>query len=77
MKNDVRKLYLRNHKKTRTSWLNFGEDMKKQEEKVGLLGDFSGNWQPDLLEKIGPKPKIGRYFGKVIFYKVEEDLKPY
>ena len=30
LRNDVMKLYLRNHGKTRTSWLNFGEDMKKE-----------------------------------------------
>ena len=30
LKNDVRKLYLRNHEKMTTSWLNFREDMKKE-----------------------------------------------
>ena len=41
LKNDVRKLYLRNHEKIRTSWLNFGEDMKKKERrKCWTLGRF-------------------------------------
>ena len=41
LKNDVRKLYLRNHKKMRTSSLNFGEDMKKEvRRKCWTLGRF-------------------------------------
>ena len=41
LKNDVRKLYLRNYEKTRTSWLNFGEDMKKEaRRKSWTLGRF-------------------------------------
>ena len=30
LRNDVKKLYLQNHEKTRTSWLIFGEDKKKE-----------------------------------------------
>ena len=30
LRNDVRKLYLRNHEKKRISWLIFGEDKKKE-----------------------------------------------
>ena len=41
LKNDVRKLYLRNHEKARTSWLNFREDMKKKvRRKSWTLGRF-------------------------------------
>ena len=41
LKNDVRKLYLRNHEKIRTSWLNFGEDKKKEaRRKCWTLGRF-------------------------------------
>ena len=41
LKNDVRKLYLLNHKKMRTSWLNFGEDTKKEaRRKSWPLGRF-------------------------------------
>ena len=60
LRNNVRKLYLRNHEKKRTSWLNFGEDKKNEkEEKVGLLGNFLGNWLLSVLRKIGLKPKVG------------------
>ena len=63
LKNDVRKLYLQNHEKTRTSWLNFGEDMKKEaRRKSWTLGRFLGDWQPDLLEKVSPEPKVRRVF---------------
>ena len=64
LRNYVRKLYLQNHEKMRTSWLNLGEDTKKEarRKKIGLLGDFLGNWQPDLLKKIGLKPKVGGVF---------------
>ena len=41
LKNDVRKLYLRNHEKMRTSWLNFGKDTKKEaRRKSWTLGRF-------------------------------------
>ena len=41
LRNDVRKLYLQNHKKKRTSWLNFGEDTKKEvRRKSWTLGRF-------------------------------------
>ena len=41
LKNDVRKLYLRNYEKTRTSLMNFGEDTKKEaRRKSWTLGRF-------------------------------------
>ena len=41
MRNDVKKLYLRNHEKKRTSWLNFREDKKKESRrKSWTLGRF-------------------------------------
>ena len=41
LKNDVRKLYLRNYEKMRTSWLNFGEDTNKEtRRKSWTLGRF-------------------------------------
>ena len=43
LKNDVRKLYLLNHEKTRISWLNFGEDTKKEaRRKSWTLGRLFG-----------------------------------
>ena len=70
LKNDVRKLYLRNHEKTRTSWLNFGEDTKKEaRRKSWTLGRFSGDWQPDLLGNIGPEPNVRRVFWESFLLK--------
>ena len=41
LRNDFMKLYLRNHEKIRTSWLNFDEDMKKEaRRKCWTLGRF-------------------------------------
>ena len=63
LKNDVWKLYLLNHEKTRTSCLNFGIDMKKEaRRKCWTFGRFLGNWQPDLLGKIGSEPKVRKVF---------------
>ena len=36
LRNDVKKLYLRNHEKKRTSWLNLGEDTKKEARRKKL-----------------------------------------
>ena len=59
LRNDFMKLYLQNHEKIRTSWLNLVKTWrKKQEENIGLLGHFSGNWQPDLPKKIGLERKV-------------------
>ena len=50
---------------------------RKQDEKVGLLGDFQEIDSPTYLERLAQNIKLEGYFGKVSFYKVEEDSKPY
>ena len=76
LRNDVRKLYLRNHEKTRhLGWILVKTWRRKQEENVGLLGDFSGNWQLDLPKKIGPKHKFGRVFWKIFILQSWRGLK--
>ena len=37
LRNDVRKLYLRNHGITKTSWVNFGKDTKEARRKCWTL----------------------------------------
>ena len=42
---------------------DFGEDKKKEaRRKSWTLGRFLGDWQPDLLEKVSPEPKVRRVF---------------
>ena len=72
LKNDVRKLYLQNHEKTRTSWLNFGEDTKKEaRRKSWTLGIFQEIGSLTYSERLAQNLKLERYFEKFFFYKVE------
>ena len=49
-------------------WGRHKEESKKK--KVGLLGDFSRDWQPDLLENIGLEPKVVRVFWGSFLLKI-------
>ena len=56
-------------------WILGKTQRRKQEEKVGLLGDFSGDWQPDLLGKIDPEPKVRRVFWESFLLQSWIELK--
>ena len=63
LKNDARKLSFEiMRKRGHLGWILGKTRRRKQEEKVGLLGDFSGNWLPGLLRKIGLEPKVEGIF---------------
>ena len=39
-----------------------GRHEERSKKKNGLLEDFLGNWQPNILGKIGLEPKVGGVF---------------
>ena len=66
LKNDVRKLYLLNHEKTRISSLNFGEDTKKEaRRKSWTLGIFQEIGSLTYSDILAQNLKLEGYFGKV------------
>ena len=61
-------------------WILVKTRRRKQEENIGLLGNFSGNWQPDLFRNIGLEPKVGKVFGENVSKKLmmtQNPMKPY
>ena len=72
------KLYLLNHEKMRKSWLNFGEDKKKEvRKKFKTCEIFQEIGSSTYLEKLALSIKLEGYFRKVIPCKVDYDSKPY
>ena len=62
-------------KRGHLGWILGKTRRRKQEEKVGLLGDFSRNWQSKLPGKIGPEHKVGTVFWENFLLKSWRELK--